>query len=113
MIDEAWLQAASDAEEAVALTKRLVALRSYPGEETAAQRAVADWLEAYGLQPEHQPTGGNKDRPNILARVEKGPGPTLLLNGHIDTVLAVDGWEHDPWQGSPQEDRLYGLNAGA
>jgi acetylornithine deacetylase len=34
------------------------------------------------------------------------------LNGHIDTVLAVEGWECDPWQGRLENDRFYGLGAG-
>lgn len=48
----------------------------------------------------------------MIARVANGPGPTLLLNGHIDTVLAVEGWECDPWQGRLESDRFYGLGAG-
>src|SRR5687767_13557669 len=38
-------------------------------------------------------------------------GPTLLLNGHTDTVLAVEGWSSDPWAPRRQGDRLYGLGA--
>jgi acetylornithine deacetylase/succinyl-diaminopimelate desuccinylase-like protein len=106
---EDWLRAAANVEEAAALTARLVAIRSYPGEEGAAQRAVAAWLTAQGVQAELLPTEG--DRPNVLARVENGPGPTLLLNGHVDTVLAAQGWSCDPWQGKREGDRLYGLGA--
>ena len=109
MPDEAWLRESSEVEEAAALTARLVSHRSYPGEEGEVQRAVAAWLEANGLRAELQPTEG--DRPNVLARVENGPGPTLLLNGHVDTVLAVRGWSCDPWQGRREGDRFYGLGA--
>jgi acetylornithine deacetylase/succinyl-diaminopimelate desuccinylase-like protein len=99
-----------DRDEAVALLRRLVALRSYPGEEAAAQQAVADWLAASGLAPELQPT--DNGQPNVIAAVENGPGPTLLLNGHIDTVLAVEGWPCDPWTGVTEGDRLSALGAG-
>jgi hypothetical protein len=34
----------------------LVAVRSYPGEELAAQQRVAAWLADNGLAPELQPT---------------------------------------------------------
>src|SRR5690606_30590731 len=44
-------------------------------------------------------------------RVENGAGPTLLLNGHTDTVLAVAGWSSDPWTARRDGDRLYGLGA--
>lgn len=96
-------------EEAADLTAHLVAIRSYPGEEGPVQRAVANWLRAQGLPAELQPTEG--DRPNVVCRVENGPGPTFLLNGHTDTVLAAEGWETDPWTPTRVGDRLYGLGA--
>lgn len=96
-------------DELLALLRRLVAVRSYPGAEAAAQQVVAEWLAAAGLAPELQPTANGQ--PNVLARVENGPGPALLLNGHIDTVLAVEGWAADPWQGWVEGQRLRGLGA--
>jgi succinyl-diaminopimelate desuccinylase len=104
-----WLAAATDAEEAAALTAHLVSIRSYPGEEGDVQRAVAAWLNGQGVPAELMPTEG--DRPNVVARVENGPGPTLLLNGHVDTVLEAEGWSCDPWRGKRAGDRLYGLGA--
>jgi acetylornithine deacetylase/succinyl-diaminopimelate desuccinylase-like protein len=101
---------AFDQDEAVALLRQLVAVRSYPGEERAAQQLVAAWLADNGLIPELQPTANQQ--PNVIARVTNGPGPTLLLNGHIDTVLAVEGWACDPWQGRLEGERFYGLGAG-
>jgi acetylornithine deacetylase/succinyl-diaminopimelate desuccinylase-like protein len=71
---------------------------------------VAAWLAENGLEPELQATAN--DQPNVIARMTNGPGPTLLLNGHIDTVLAVDGWEADPWEGWLDGDLFYGLGAG-
>lgn len=108
-VDQAWLAKESDPEEAAALTARLVAHRSYPGEEGAVQGDVAAWLWEQGLEAEFQPTEG--DRPNVIARVENGDGPTLLLNGHTDTVLAARGWSGDPWRGWRDGDRFYGLGA--
>lgn len=99
-----------DHDEAVALLRALVAVRSYPGEEAAAQRVVADWLAAAGLRPELQPTANGQ--PNVIATVANGPGPTVLLNGHIDTVLAVEGWACDPWVGQTDGDRFSALGAG-
>ncbi len=108
--DDAWLQASSDAEEAASLTAHLVSFPSYPGQEGEVQRAVAAWLDSQGLSPTFGPTG-DKARPNVLVAVENGPGPILLLNGHVDTVLAVEGWSSDPWTGRREGDRLYGLGA--
>ncbi|MBL8129617.1 MAG: M20/M25/M40 family metallo-hydrolase, partial [Chloroflexia bacterium] len=106
---ETWLAEAVSDDEAAALTSELVAYRSYPGEEGPVQRHVAAWLAAAGLEPELQATEG--DRPNVIARVQNGDGPTLLLNGHTDTVLAVAGWDGDPWTTRREGDRLYGLGA--
>ncbi|MBW3633984.1 MAG: M20/M25/M40 family metallo-hydrolase, partial [Chloroflexi bacterium] len=106
---ESWLRDLFAPEEAAALTAELVAFRSYPGEEGPVQRHVARWLEANDLAPELHPTEG--DRPNVIARVDNGTGPTLLLNGHVDTVLAVEGWSSDPWTTRRDGDRLYGIGA--
>jgi len=108
-VTESWLRDLFDPEEAAALTGELVAIRSYPGQEGPVQRHVAGWLEANGLEPAFQPTEG--DRPNVIARIENGSGPTLLLNGHVDTVLAVEGWSSDPWTPRRDDNRLYGLGA--
>jgi acetylornithine deacetylase/succinyl-diaminopimelate desuccinylase-like protein len=99
-----------DQDEAFALLRQLVAIRSYPGEEGAAQQSVAAWLMANGLSPQLQPTANGQ--PNVLAQISNGPGPTLLLNGHIDTVLAVEGWAADPWAGRLEGDRFSALGAG-
>ena len=104
-----WL-AAIDPEEAAALTASLVAIRSYPGEERAVQEVVAEWLRANGIAAEERPTE-DPNRPNIVAQIENGPGPVLLLNGHVDTVLAAEGWSSDPWTPRRDGDRLYGLGA--
>jgi succinyl-diaminopimelate desuccinylase len=99
-----------DRDEALALLRKLVAVRSYPGEELAAQQLVAAWLADNGMAPELQPTANGQ--PNVIALIANGPGLTLLLNGHIDTVLAVEGRDCDPWQGRLENDRFYGLGAG-
>jgi acetylornithine deacetylase/succinyl-diaminopimelate desuccinylase-like protein len=108
-VTESWFGDLFAPEEGAALTGELVAYRSYPGEEGPVQRHVAGWLEASGLDPEIQDTEG--DRPNVIVRVENGAGPALLLNGHVDTVLAVAGWSSDPWTPRRDSDRLYGLGA--
>ncbi len=110
MPDNAWLQASSDAEEAARITAHLVSFPSYPGQEGEVQRAVAAWLDSHGLSPSFGSTG-DEARPNVLVAVENGPGPTLLLNGHVDTVLAVEGWTSDPWTARREGNRLYGLGA--
>ncbi len=108
MIEE-WIAEAIDQEEAAQLTAHLVSFRSYPGQEGDVQRAVAAWLQENGIDAELQAT--EDDRPNVVATIHNGEGPTLLLNGHVDTVLAAQGWSCDPWQGRRDGDRFYGLGA--
>lgn len=105
-----WITNSTNDDEAYALTAALVAVRSYPGEEAEVQQLVANWLNQHGLTAEFQSTCVEK-RPNVLARIENGPGPTLLLNGHVDTVLAAHNWSCDPWAGQRDGNRFYGLGA--
>ena len=79
MPGDAWIDSVIDIEEAAALTAHLVAIRSYPGEEGNVQRAIAAWLTENGIEAEFQATEG--DRPNVLAWVRNGPGPTIFLMG--------------------------------
>ena len=72
--------------EAAALVARLVSIRSYPGQEHDVQRSVAEWLTENGMPVEYQETGG---APNVISSIQNGHGPTLLFNGHVDTVLAA------------------------
>ncbi|MGA7671422.1 MAG: M20/M25/M40 family metallo-hydrolase [Nitrolancea sp.] len=108
MSDE-WIAESIDVEEAAQLTAHLVSFRSYPGQEGDVQRAVAAWLNENGMSAELLPI--EDDRPNVVATIQNGDGPTLLLNGHVDTVLAAQGWSCDPWQGRRDGDRFYGLGA--
>lgn len=92
--------------EAVDLLKRLIATPSVSRDETAA----ADIIEHYLNDNGHRPHRLNN---NVWATA---PGydpshPTLLLNSHIDTVRPVDGWTHDPFCPTIEDDRLYGLGA--
>jgi len=109
MLDTTWLDESSDIEEAYQLTAMLVSYKSYPGLEGPVQRAIAAWFEAEGIPVELQETEG--DRPNVIVRIENGPGPVLLLNGHVDTVLEAQGWKCDPWKGQREGNMFYGLGA--
>jgi len=108
MLDDTWLSGAAPLAESAALIAQLVSIRSYPGQEHGVQNAVAQWLTENGLPADFQETG---EAPNVIARIENGPGPTLLFNGHVDTVLAAANWSCDPWQGKREGSKFYGLGA--
>src|SRR5512143_837020 len=112
MIDLTWLAQSSDAAEAAALTAHIVSFKSYPGQEGDVQRAVHRGMTENGMPAEFMPTADTpNDRPNVITRIENGDGPTLLFNGHVDTVLAAVGWSCDPWQGRRDGNRFYGLGS--
>jgi acetylornithine deacetylase/succinyl-diaminopimelate desuccinylase-like protein len=82
------------------------------GNETPACELLADKLKAEGIASEiyeSAPTRGN-----LLARL-KGPagGKRLLLMSHSDVVPVEDEslWEHPPFSGTIDRDRVYGRGA--
>jgi acetylornithine deacetylase len=77
--------------------------------EAEAARVVAGWLRAWGFDtslPEVAP-----GRFNVVARHPgRAPGPTLLFNGHLDTV-GVSGMVVPPFEGEVERGRLIGRGA--
>ena len=72
--------------------------------EAAIAQACAELLEGWGLETTiTEPATG---RPNVVGRLE-GQGPTILLNGHLDTV-GVAGMTIDPFEVSFDGNRMYG-----
>lgn len=65
---------------------RLVAVPSRTGDAGAVLDALADLLKGEGFQVD-RPIAGHPAAPAVVARLDSGrPGPTLQLNGHVDTV---------------------------
>ena len=98
----------------VDMTRRLVRTPSVnPGLEKggAGERAVAElaagWLSGWGY--ETVVTEVSPGRSNVVSRRGGGSGPSLLLNGHLDTV-GVSGMT-EPFSGAVREGRLYGRGA--
>jgi len=100
-----------NADAAIELTQSLVALDTVnpalvpgaPGEAPAVE-LLAGRLGARGFEVE---IVGPTDRPSLLATHRgSGGGPSLALNGHLDTV-GVEGMD-DPFDPRIEGDRLYG-----
>ncbi|NDJ75758.1 MAG: M20 family metallopeptidase [Chloroflexi bacterium] len=71
---------------------------------------IRDRLFALGLDVEL--LGVSAARPNVIATLRgAGHGPTLILNGHMDTVRPSPLWERDPFGADIEGNRLYGLGA--
>jgi putative selenium metabolism hydrolase len=88
------------------LLLRLVATPSLSTEEGACAELVADELRGLGMRVEVDAMG------NVVGRLELGPGPTVMVDCHLDTVPVVDpsAWTRSPY-GERVEGRVYGRGA--
>ena len=76
--------------------------------EGAVARLIAGWLASAGLEVHMDEV--RPGRPNVIARARgAGGGPTLMLNGHLDTV-GVAGMDA-PHRPRVEGGRLYGRGA--
>lgn len=86
-MDEAFLRHALDG---------LASTPSVSGSEAEIGRVFADLAREAGLEPTFLTVPGRA--PDVIASVERGVGPTLLFNGHLDTLpVAASGWMSDPY----------------
>lgn len=112
-VDPAAEPSTADTADAVALLRALVRAASPnpPGDERAVQAVARAYLERIpGVTVEDH--GVSARRPMLVATLHgRGPGPTLVFSGHVDTVPAGDGWTRDPFGGAVEDGRLYGRGA--
>lgn len=66
---------------------------------------AAGWLRSWGFAVELVESAPG--RPSVLARLERGEGRSLILNGHLDTV-GVEGMVIDPFDPVVRDGRLRG-----
>ena len=80
-----------------------VSIRSVSGEEERLAGRIAEICEETGI-------AATRRGRNVFA--SRGAGsPRLMLNSHLDTVPAVEGWTADPWTPRLEGGRLIGLGA--
>jgi acetylornithine deacetylase/succinyl-diaminopimelate desuccinylase-like protein len=82
-----------------------------PGNETAAAELLREYLEGNGLECELY--ARVPERANLVTRIAgRGEGPTLLLMGHTDVVLAdAEEWSVPPFSGEVRGDEVWGRGA--
>ena len=98
--------------DATALLQRLIRIDTVnpPGNERPAQELLAGILSEAGFDVELH--GRTPERPNLVATLRGGDGPTLGLLSHVDTVLAApEEWEHGPWSGDLADGCVWGRGA--
>jgi acetylornithine deacetylase/succinyl-diaminopimelate desuccinylase-like protein len=81
-----------------------------PGNERACVERIGALLSAEGV--EWQVYGVRPERPNLVARLPGGPGPGLVLQGHVDVVTTVNQrWSRPPFGGELVDGWIWGRGA--
>jgi acetylornithine deacetylase/succinyl-diaminopimelate desuccinylase-like protein len=81
-----------------------------PGNEIRAANVLRDYFARDGIEVELY--ARDPDRPNVVARLQGGDGPSLAFLSHTDTVLADPAeWERDPWSGDLADGEVWGRGA--
>jgi len=99
-------------EEVTDLLQRLIRVDTTnpPGNETAAAELLREYLEANGIACEL--IARVPERANLVARIPGGDGPSLLLLGHTDVVLADPAeWSVPPFSGELRDGMVWGRGA--
>ena len=78
--------------EATGVLKSLIAIPSLSRDEEKAADYLQNYIELQGMA-----TGRKGNNIWCLSPMFDLNKPTLLLNSHIDTVKAVNGWRKDPF----------------
>ena len=104
-------------EEATAILADMVRIRSVfdPDVEDGNEREMADYvcrlLDRWDIAYRRWEVAPN--RPNIVADIRGGDGPTLIFEGHMDVVTAGDhaDWDYDPFGAEIVDNRMFGRGA--
>ena len=93
----------------VELTQALIQAASPSGAERPAADVLIAAFEAYGFDEAYLDDAGNA----IGILNGRSDGPTVMMNGHIDTVPTGDPdlWPHPPLSGALADGRVWGRGA--
>jgi acetylornithine deacetylase/succinyl-diaminopimelate desuccinylase-like protein len=75
-----------------------------------------NWFIKRGLPAKyhhfHEKKITNFSGTNVFGTLKgQGKGPTILLNGHLDTVQKCEGWTKNPLGATIEDEKLYGVGA--
>lgn len=102
--------------EVIPLLQDLVKIESPYFKEEDIMEFASNWLSQNDIDNNiheyHESKITDFHGKNVVSIIDsKKPGPVVLFNGHLDTVLLCNGWTKDPYAAEIEGDRLYGLGA--
>ena len=105
---------AVDRDAIVRIASQLISIPSTSGDEKAVMDFVADWCAERNLDVTI--VANDPDRPNVIVSIgDPATGPTIAMNGHLDTVPVSDpdAWISGPYEPRVSEDgkRIFGRGA--
>jgi len=105
------MEAAPDRARLIDTLATLVAANTEnpPGREIEAAQYLAHELAGLGFEVDLRIIA--EHRPNVVARLDNGPGPVFAFNSHMDVVPAGSGWTSDPFRLRNKDGRLFGRGA--
>jgi len=94
-----------DVEQLASFAQDLVRLPSPSGQEGQVAARLSEEMKRAGFEVHTDHIG------NVIGRLGNGDGPTIMLEGHMDTVIAGDPakWRHGPYGAQIVDGVLYGL----
>lgn len=100
-----WAAAKQQQSALVEFTRQIVSIPSLPGHEGDVAAVIANHMKQLDYDEVWTDQVGN-----VIGEIAGGPGPAIILNGHMDHVDTgpADGWPHPPFSGKIAEDELWG-----
>ena len=81
-----------------------------PGDAAVVARWVEEWATEFGAQVTRDEVWPGAD--NVLVALDRGGGPTLVLNSHMDVVdPSTQTWQTPPFVATVRDGRVYGRGA--
>lgn len=103
-------------ENVIELLSDLIKIPSVFFNEDEVMEYTLNWFRDRGLPAEyhefHEKKVTDFEGKNVVGSLKsKEEGPTVLLNGHLDTVEVCDGWTKNPFGAEIDGNKMYGLGA--
>ena len=102
--------------EAIKLMKELISIQSPYFHEEAIMDFSYQWFINNGIKATiheyYESKITNFKGKNVICEITgDSDGPTICINGHMDTVNLCNGWSKDPYEGLVDGDKIYGIGA--